>query len=319
MPANDRTQTIDVDERQTVAVVDHGAPGSPSKEIPGAYTTPTLRKILVVSAVIVAVVAGPYFVWNALQYEDTDDAQINGNITRLSSRINGQIKDVYVSEGQLVHTGDVLMTIDPQDYKIAETLAQVNVSEALFTAAGSHQNASADAEVSRRYLQLSQAELNLAYTVIRSPITGIVGKNRVEVGQNVNTGLELVDVVPLDDVWVTADFKETQLARMRPGQVVEVKVDAYGRKWSGHVTNLGGGTDSVFSSLPVENANGGYKKVVRRVPVRIDFDRTVGEEFNTQGLLKPGLSVEPKVRVRFPTGQNPTVNIARSRSQNPMN
>ena len=306
MPANNRTQTSDADERKTVAVVDHDAPGSPSKETLGAYVTPPLKKILVVSAVIVAVVAGSYFIWNALQYEGTDDAQINGNVTRLSSRINGQIKDVYVSEGQLVHTGDVLMTVDSQDYEIAETLAQVNVSEALLTAAGSHRNASADAEVSRRYLQLAQAELNLAYTVIRSPVTRIVGRNRVEVGQSVNTGLELVDVVPLEDVWVTANFKETQLAHMRPGQPVEVKVDAYGRKWSGHVTNMGGGTDSVFSLLPVENANGGYKKVVRRVPVRIDFDRPAGEKFNTQGLLKPGLSVKPKVRVRFPADQRPT-------------
>ena len=298
MPANNGAQSIDADERQTVAVADHDAPGSTSKETPGAYATPPFKKIFVVLAVIVAVVAGSYFVSNALQCEDTDDAQINGNVIRLSSRINGQIKDVYVSEGQLVHAGDVLMTIDPQDYKIAEELAQVNVSEAQITAAGSHRNVSADAEVSRRYLQLAQAELNLSYTVISSPVTGIVGKTRLGVGQNVNIGLELVDVVPLDDVWVTANFKETQLARIHPGQLVEVKVDAYGRKWSGHVTNLGGGTDSVFSLSTVENTTGSHKKVVRRVPVRIDFDRTAGHEFNAQGWLKPGLSVEPKVRVR---------------------
>jgi len=104
--------------------------------------------------------------------------------------------------------------------------------------------------------------------------------------------------VPLDDVWVTANFKETQLEHMRPGEPVEVKVDAYGRKWKGHVTNLGGGTGSVFSLLPPENATGNYVKVVQRVPVRIDFDHAVGQEFNAEGLLKPGLSVEPDVRVR---------------------
>jgi membrane fusion protein (multidrug efflux system) len=193
-----------------------------------------------------------------------------------------------------------MMTIDAQDYKIAEELAQVNLSEALSTAASSHHDANvqiANAEVARRELQLARAELNLSYTVICSPVTGIVGKRRVEAGQNVNIGQELLDVLPLDDVWVTANFKENQLVRLRPGQPVEVNVDAYGRKWKGRITNLGGGTASVFGLSP-ENANGNYVKVVERVPVRIDFDRTPGQEFNVEGLLKPGLSVEPKAKVR---------------------
>ena len=156
----------------------------------------------------------------------------------------------------------------------------------------------ADAQVLQRQAQLQQAELNLSYTVIRSPVTGIVGKRSVEVGQNVSIGQELVDVVPLDDVWVTANFKETQLAHMRPGQRAEIKVDAYGRTWEGRVANLGGGTGSIFSLLPPENATGNYVKVVQRVPVRIDFDRPVGQQFNAEALLKPGLSVEPEVRVR---------------------
>ena len=104
--------------------------------------------------------------------------------------------------------------------------------------------------------------------------------------------------MPLDDIWVTANFKETQLARMRPGQRVEIKVDAYGRIWKAHVTNLGGGTGSVFSLLPPENATGNYVKVVQRVPVRIDFDHSAGQNFNAEGLLKPGMSVEPDVTVR---------------------
>jgi len=157
---------------------------------------------------------------------------------------------------------------------------------------------SADAQVLQRRAQLAQTQLNLSYTVIRSPVTGIIGKKTVEVGQNVSIGQELVQVVPLDDVWVTANFKETQLARMRPGQPVEIKVDAYGRSWKAHVTNMGGGTGSVFSLLPPENATGNYVKVVQRVPVRIDFDRSEGQDFNAEGLLKPGLSVEPDVSVR---------------------
>ena len=129
-------------------------------------------------------------------------------------------------------------------------------------------------------------------------MTGTVGKSRVGVGQNVRIGQDIVDVLPLDDVWVTANFKETQLAHMHPGQSVEVHVDAYGRKLKGHVTNMGGGTGSVFDLLPPESATGNYVKVVQRVPVRIDFDRPLGQKFNVEGLLKPGRSVEPKVNVR---------------------
>ena len=156
----------------------------------------------------------------------------------------------------------------------------------------------ADAQVEQRRAQLAQAQLNFSYTIIRSPVTGIIGKKSVEVGQNVSIGQEILEVVPLDDIWVTANFKETQLEHMRPGQPVKINVDAYGRTWSGHVTNMGGGTGSVFSLLPPENATGNYVKVVQRVPVRIDFDRTAGQSFNAEGMLKPGLSVVPDVRVR---------------------
>ena len=292
------TQTIS-NENQ-VAVVDHNASPLHSESKPGKESRIHGKRVLVILAVVVLVIAGGYFDWNAFQYEDTDDAQVDGYVMPLSPRINGYIKAVYVDEGQLVHAGEAIMTIDAQDYEIAEELAQVNLSEALSTAASSHHNANvqiADAEVARREIQLAQADLNLSYTVICSPVKGIVGKRRVEVGQNVNIGEELVDVLPLDDVWVTANFKETQLARLRPGQPVEVNVDAYGRKWKGRIANLGGGTGSIFSLLP-ENPTGNYVKDVQRVPVRIDFDRTLGRDFNVEGLLKPGLSVEPKVKVR---------------------
>jgi membrane fusion protein, multidrug efflux system len=156
----------------------------------------------------------------------------------------------------------------------------------------------ADAQVEQRQAQLAQAQLNFSYTIIRSPVTGIIGKKSVEVGQNVSIGQEMLEAVPLDDIWVTANFKETQLEHMRPGQPVRIKVDAYGRAWKGRVSNLGGGTGSVFSLLPPENATGNYVKVVQRLPVRIDFDRVPGQTFNAEGLLKPGLSVEPDVRVR---------------------
>jgi membrane fusion protein (multidrug efflux system) len=385
------------------------------------------RFILAAAAALVAIGSG-YFVHSAFLFEDTDDAQVEGHVMPLSSRINGQVLQVNVVQGQLVHAGDVLVVIDPRDYKIAVDQTAADLADAEATATSSHLNipitsasafsgldsaqaavknaeagvlasrqdleadqatsqqaqanaAKTDADLSRyeqlvqkedisrqqydgalsaarsnqaavkaadavvaaaeqaleqaqgkllqaradlrnaqtapqqvslsnakaksaesqvmeRKAKLEQAQLNLGYTVIRSPVTGIVGKKSAEIGQNVSIGQELLDVVPLDDVWVTANFKETQLAHMKPGQAVEIKVDAYGRKWQGRVSNLGGGTGSVFSLLPPENATGNYVKVVQRVPVRIDFDRGDDQTFNTDGLLKPGMSVEPEVRVR---------------------
>jgi membrane fusion protein (multidrug efflux system) len=381
--------------------------------------------LLLLAAVIVG---GGLFLRTSLAWESTDDAQVNGHIMPLSTRINGQVLEVPVIEGQLVHAGDVLVTIDPKDYKIAIEQAWATFADARASAASSRFNIpitsvatqsnldsagiavanaeagskaaeqnfesakavlqqaeanaaksdadlvryeqlvakddisrqqydqavaaakanrsgvvsgranvqvaeqavsqaqgkllqaradlrsaqtgpqqvsmtrakadAADAQARERKAQLEQADLNLSYTVVRSPVTGIIGKRTVEVGQNVAIGQELVEVVPLDDVWVTANFKETQLAHMRPGQPVEIKVDAYGRTWKAHVTNTGAGAGSVFSLLPPENATGNYVKVVQRVPVRIDFDRSAGPDFNAEALLKPGLSVEPEVRVR---------------------
>jgi membrane fusion protein (multidrug efflux system) len=157
----------------------------------------------------------------------------------------------------------------------------------------------ADSQVLQCKAQLEQAQLNLSNTIIRSPATGVVGKRRIEAGQNVSVGQELIDVVSLDDVWITANFKQTQLVHLSPGQPVEIKVDAYGRAWKGHVTNLGGGASSVFRAMPLKGASVSGGKGMPRVPVRIDFDRPETEGFNTEDLLKPGLSVEPKVRVRW--------------------
>jgi len=299
MPNNNGTQTIS-NEKQVAVLDQYASPLQPDSK-PGKQSKIRRERILIISAVMVLVLAGGYFVWNAFHFENTDDAQIDGHVMPLSPRVNGRIKAVYFNEGQLVHAGEAMMTIDPEEYKVAEVLAQVNLSEALSTTASSRPNAkvqTANVEVARRELQLAQAELNFSHTAICSPVTGIVGNRRVEVGQDVNVGQELADVLPLDDVWVTADFKETQLAHMRPGQPVEIHVDAYGRKWKGHVTNMGGGTGLLLDLSPPESAAGSYVKVVQRVPVRIDFDRPPGQEFNAEELLKPGLSVEPKVKVR---------------------
>jgi len=155
----------------------------------------------------------------------------------------------------------------------------------------------ADSQIVEREAQLEQAQLNFSYTmIIRSPVTKIISKKRVEVGQNVSVGQELIDVVFLDDVWITANFKETQLGHLMPGQPVEIKVNA--AHWKGHVTNLGASGGSAFGVMRPKNAIGNHVKVVQRVPVRIDFDRSPSQDFNAEGLLKPGLSVEPVVCLR---------------------
>ncbi len=160
--------------------------------------------------------------------------------------------------------------------------------------AQSQENArSAEAKVKEQQAILDQARLNLSYTIIPAPAAGIVGKKTVEIGENVSPGQSLMSVVPLDDIWVTANFKETQLKKMRAGQKVTFSVDAYGREYHGHVTGVGGATGSRFSLLPPENATGNYVKVVQRIPVRIDLDQ--GE--NKDHLLRVGMSVEPKVYI----------------------
>jgi membrane fusion protein, multidrug efflux system len=142
---------------------------------------------------------------------------------------------------------------------------------------------------------LKQAELNLSYTKLIAPVDGVVGKKTVESGQQVQPGQELMAIVPLNDIWVTANFKETQLKNIRVGQRATLKVDAFGgRTFNGHVDSFAGATGARYSILPPENATGNYVKVVQRVPVKIVFEN--GED--REHLLRPGMSVEPKIWVR---------------------
>ncbi|HKW66593.1 MAG TPA: HlyD family secretion protein [Terriglobales bacterium] len=150
---------------------------------------------------------------------------------------------------------------------------------------------SAEANVARLKAALQQAELNLQYTVIRAPVTGIVSKKTVEPGEVIQAGQPVLALVNLEDVWVTANFKETQLKNMRPGQPAKIAVDAYGRTYNGHVDSIGGATGARFSLLPPENATGNYVKVVQRVPLKIVFEK--GQD--PHHLLRPGMSVVPTV------------------------
>ena len=392
-------------------------------EIPPPQTSRRGIIVLVV-AVIVLIALGIW--WHSTYSEDTDDAQVNGHLIQVSSRINGQVLKVDVEENQVVKAGDAIAELDPRDYQVAVENAQAalasaqanaaaanvnvpittvntgsNLSSADANVSGSHaaveqaeqqleaahafvaeaqanntkaqadlerykplvekdviskqqfdaavaaadaakaalddahaseraasdgvrvaheheaqaqamqkyaqtgpqqvaaQNArarQAEAQVAQAQAQLDQAELNLSYTKIVAPAAGIITRKSVEIDQNVAAGQNLLTLVSLEDLWVTANFKETQLRHMKAGQPVQVDVDSTGKTYHGKVTQIGGATGSVLSLFPPENATGNYVKVVQRVPVRIDFTNLAGEDPGHE--LRPGLSVEPKVRVK---------------------
>jgi membrane fusion protein (multidrug efflux system) len=153
---------------------------------------------------------------------------------------------------------------------------------------------SAEAQAEFKKAALEQAQLNLQYTVIAAPVNGVVTNRTVEVGQNVSIGQELMRVINLDDIWVTADFKETQLKQMRVGQRATIRVDSNGKDYKAHVQSIAGASGAITSLLPPENATGNYVKVVQRIPVKITFDPGETKEH----VLRPGMSVEPKVWVK---------------------
>jgi membrane fusion protein (multidrug efflux system) len=154
--------------------------------------------------------------------------------------------------------------------------------------------ASALAQAQQKKADMDQALLNLQYTKIVAPVSGVVSNRTVEVGQNVAPGQELMKVINLDDVWITANFKETQLRTMKVGQRVTIDVDANGKEYKGKVDSIAGASGARFSLLPPENATGNYVKVVQRIPVKIVLDPGL----NNDHVLRPGMSVNPKVWIR---------------------
>lgn len=380
-------------------------------------------RVLLGVIALVLVIAGSALLWIYLSsYESTDDAQMDGHLNVIGPRIAGTVVGVYVENNQFVKTGQVIVDLDPRDYKVAldqangaysqavaalraenpsvpivitsnkSTIsvgeADVVVAEKAIAAAQQEyeakvadlrsaeaQNAKAQrdvvrfrpladkAEISRqefdsvsataesqaagvdaakaavqvalrnldeRHAQLlqsrtrleeaqqnaprqtatrqetvatrrasiesmkaavEQAVLNLSYTKIVAPVGGVVVNKTVEVGQRLQPGEEMLGISQIDDIWITANFKETQLRRMHAGQSADVSVDALGQTFHGYVEAMPGATGAVTSLLPPENATGNYVKVVQRLPVRIRLKP--GED--PQHRLRIGMSVEPKV------------------------
>ena len=170
------------------------------------------------------------------------------------------------------------------------TYAQTGPQQVSSTQARAH---AAVADVQQKRAAVEQAELNLGYTKITAPVGGQVNKT-VVVGMNVQPGQQLLTVVPLEDVWITANFKETQLKNMRVGQAANIHVDSNGRTYRGHVDSVAGATGPVFSLLPPENATGNFVKIVQRIPVKIVLD--AGQ--NNDHQLRPGMNVVPDVYLR---------------------
>ena len=405
--------------------------GGPGGAAPAAEAPPknnSRRNIIIVVVLLVLVVGGLLFYWRSTFTEDTDDAQVDGNLYQVSSRVSGQVVHVDVEEEQTVHDGAPIAEIDTKDYDVALEQAEanladaqaeyeqarvnvpitnVNVSTTLQTSgsdvlgsqasvqqseaqaqgavarvqqakaqalksqldvdrytplvakdviskqqydaavaqatadqasldeaernvkaqqdsvqlmrsrlaqAQSNQNQSrqngpkqvavqqaraqaAEASVKQAQARVDQAKLNLSYAKVVAPIDGIVSRKSVAVGANLSVGQSLMTIVPLTDLWVTANFKETQLRKMRVGQDVDIEVDALGgRKFRGRVQQVGGATGSSLSLFPPENATGNYVKVVQRIPVRINFTKL--DQENKDEALRIGMSVEPTVHVK---------------------
>jgi membrane fusion protein (multidrug efflux system) len=270
-------------------------------------------------AAILVVAAGIAFYIHSSHYESTDDAFIDAHIIPISPKVAGQVLAVHINDNQIVKTGDPLLEIDPRDYeaKVAEERGKVDAAEAeahraaadakryekifkqdeiseqqLDNALAAATSAQATLEKERGALQSD--ELDLSYTKITAPESGRITKKSVEPGAYVQVGQTLLSIVP-ENVWITANFKETQLTYMRPGQKVTIKIDSYpGRAFDGHVDSVQSGTGERFSVMPPENATGNYVKVVQRIPVKIMIDTPADPNFQ----LSPGMSVEPTVTVK---------------------
>ena len=399
-----------------------------AKKVDEAPEKKSNKKFIIIGVVILLVLGAAFFYWRSTFTEDTDDAQVDGDLYQVSARVAGQVQHVDVQDQQFVHAGDPIAELDPKDLQVAveqaeadlanaqaqyvqdstnvpitstnvrttistsgsdvassqagvsqaeaqaqaarsriaqaqanalkakidvdrytplvakdviskqqydQAVATATATQAALDEAQRSANASQEmvreaqaklaqsqqqesqsrqngpqqvkvqqakaeagqAAVQQAQAKVDQAKLNLSYGKIVAPIDGIVSKKNVDVGENLSVGQDLLTIVPLTNLWVTANFKETQLKVIQKGQEVDLKVDALGgRHFKGKITQIGGATGSRLSLFPPENATGNYVKVVQRIPVRIDFTNLA--EDNKDEALRPGMSVTPDVKVK---------------------
>jgi len=273
--------------------------------------------MIVGTVVTIGMIAGYFVSAYNKTHISTDDAFIEGNIHTIAARVSGSVKTVLVVDNQQVKQGDILIELDPMDYRSRVEASRANLdlqranlrqaerelkrAKALFdqdaNSADRYDKAVSNQEIAVAQVkladeQLRQAGLNLSYTTILAPSDGYVTRKSVQTGNQVQVGQPLMAVVELEDIHIVANYKETELARIRPGQKVRFTVDAYpGKRFNGTVDSIMAGTGVSFSLFPAENATGNYVKVVQRIPVKISLEKDADKEH----LLKVGMSVEPTV------------------------
>jgi membrane fusion protein (multidrug efflux system) len=307
-------------------------PAEPPAEAAGARRPRPRRGLLALLVAVIALAAavryGPRLLY-LLEHESTDDAYVHGGtIVSVEPQVRGKVVALYVDDNQDVRKGDLLLAIDPSDYQAAVARAEAAVAQEQAQLENARQllhrsqplerrrvlapekldeieaqSRVAEAGLAAARAQLEQAQIDLARTRIVAPFDGRVTQRNVSVGSVVAPGDALFALVDLHDVWVMANFKETQIGSMRVGQPADLEVDAYpGRVFHGHVASFQAATGSVTSLLPPENATGQFVKVVQRLPVRIDLDPTSDAE----PPLYPGLSVVVHVDTRRSTTRGVT-------------
>jgi membrane fusion protein (multidrug efflux system) len=275
---------------------------------------PTSRKTKIIRAVfgvflVVVLIVGLKVLIHSYYYESTDDAFVEAHVVAIGTKLSNTVQDVLIDDNYEVKKGQLLVQIDPRDYEVQLASAQAVYDKAKSdydrdtSLAGTSAISKADLDATRATADeaqaaLNQAKLNIEYTRITAPFDGRITRKSVEPGDYIQTGETLFSIVP-HDIWITANFKETQLTYMVPGQPVTISIDAFpGKTFKGHVDSLQSGTGSRFSLLPPENATGNYVKVVQRVPVKIRFD----ESPEVQAAFAPGLSVVPEVNISVKPG-----------------
>src|SRR6266704_1379168 len=251
---------------------------------------------LALGVVLLLLIAGGVrkLIWSRT-HESTDNAQVDGHMLPISPKVGGFVAEVRIVDNQRVQAGDTLVVLDDRDFRAR--LAQTDADYAAQTAvaAADAQLAAAqaglvgaDARVAAARAARDLAALQLSYTRVTAPMAGVVSKKSVEVGQLVQQGQPLMSLVSLDDAWIVANMKETQVSDVAVGDPVDITVDAYpGRHFRGHVESLSPATGAKFSLLPPDNATGNFTKVVQRIPVRIHLDGAPDPAHP----LRPGMSV----------------------------
>jgi len=252
----------------------------------------------------VLIIGAAWFIYDSWKYESTDNAYVMGHLHLISPRISGMVQDVGVKDNQRIKQGDLLVTLDPADNQAQfnEMKASADKAQSDFDRvnqlAGTKAVTAQDLDHAKNDLAAAQArlqtmQLQMDYTKITAPAPGVIGRKNVEAGNRVQPGQTLMVVIE-DEVWVVANFKETQLAGIKTGMPVSLEVDAIpGKIFDGHVESFSPATGNQFALLPADNSTGNFTKIVQRVGVKIVFEPDSIKGYEDR--IRPGLSVIVKV------------------------